>query len=141
MGNAVGRGQDYLADIGINGRRSAAHWNWRQTICRASEATKSEGRCTRAGKSRVRTRRDLYMSTAPKKVRRPKTLLDLEANDCRWPVGEPRHPDFHFCGEQQASGRPYCEHHWNMAFQPARPRQRPQPQPLVILPPPAAKAA
>jgi GcrA cell cycle regulator len=84
---------------------------------------------------------DLYMSTAPKKVRRPKTLLDLEANDCRWPVGEPRHPDFHFCGEPQACGRPYCEHHWSMAFQPARPRQRPQPQSLVILPPPAAKAA
>jgi hypothetical protein len=89
----------------------------------------------------VRTRRDLYMSTAPKKVRTPKTLLDLEANDCRWPIGEPRSPDFHFCGQPHAGGRPYCEHHWNMAFQPARPRQRPQPQTLAILPPPAAKAA
>jgi GcrA cell cycle regulator len=84
------------------------------------------------------------MSTAPtKKPARQKTLLDLEANDCRWPIGEPRSPDFHFCGKSQVPGRPYCEHHWSMAFQPARPRnhgQRPQPQQYVI-PPPAAKAA
>ena len=84
------------------------------------------------------------MSMAAKKVRKPKRLLDLEPNDCRWPFGEPRSPDFHFCGERQLEGRPYCEHHWSMAFQPARPRHHGQRQPaqhLVIAPPPAAKAA
>jgi len=83
------------------------------------------------------------MSKPPKNVAKRKTLLDLESNDCRWPVGEPRHPDFHFCGKPHAPGRPYCQEHWNMAFQPPRPRnQRPGPiQPPAALPPPAAKAA
>jgi GcrA cell cycle regulator len=82
------------------------------------------------------------MSTAPKKVRKPKTLVDLEHHDCRWPIGEPRHPDFHFCGEPQAAGRPYCEHHWAMAFQPSRPRhQAARPQGPVVIPHLTAKAA
>jgi GcrA cell cycle regulator len=85
------------------------------------------------------------MSTAPKKkAAQPKRLLDLGPDDCRWPIGEPRSPDFHFCGKPHAPGRPYCEHHWEMAFQPPRPRnhgQRQQAQALVIVPPPAAKAA
>ena len=29
------------------------------------------------------------------KALKQKTLNDLEANDCRWPIGDPRHPDFH----------------------------------------------
>jgi GcrA cell cycle regulator len=67
------------------------------------------------------------MSKAPRKVaKRPKgkRLLDLGASDCRWPIGEPRHPDFHFCGKPQVAGRPYCELHWCMAFQPPRPRHQ-----------------
>ena len=71
------------------------------------------------------------------KSKAPKALLDLEANDCRWPIGEPRQPGFHFCGEPQAAGRPYCALHWQMAFQPPRPRHRP-PAPVA---PATAKAA
>ena len=59
------------------------------------------------------------------KPTKPKTLLDLERIDCRWPIGEPRQPDFHFCGAPQVAGRPYCDLHWRMAFQPARPRYQP----------------
>jgi GcrA cell cycle regulator len=85
------------------------------------------------------------MSTAPtrKKIRTPKTLLDLEHHDCRWPIGEPRSDDFHFCGEPQAAGRPYCAHHWAKAFQPSKPRHAPQPRPQVPALPmlPARKAA
>jgi GcrA cell cycle regulator len=82
------------------------------------------------------------MSTPPMKAAKRKTLLDLESNDCRWPVGEPRQPDFHFCGKPHAPGRPYCQEHWNMAFQPPRPRNhRPTMQPPTALPPPTAKAA
>ena len=64
------------------------------------------------------------MSKRANKPCKPKKLLDLDAHDCRWPIGEPRHPDFHFCGEKQAEGRPYCARHWQMAFQPPRPRHQ-----------------
>ena len=73
----------------------------------------------------------------PKKTSGPKKLLDLEKGDCRWPIGEPRHPDFHFCGAPQLEGRPYCELHWRMAFLPARPRYQPTP----VIPSTTAKAA
>jgi len=57
-----------------------------------------------------------------KKSKKPKKLLDLESHDCRWPIGEPRQPDFHFCGAPQLPGHPYCERHWRIALQPAKPR-------------------
>jgi GcrA cell cycle regulator len=72
----------------------------------------------------------------PKSLERKK-LLDLEMSDCRWPIGEPRHPDFYFCGAPQLDGRPYCELHWRMAFQPSRPRR----QPHAAIPSTTAEAA
>ncbi len=83
-------------------------------------------------------------STAPRKARKPKpgqkTLLELGQNDCRWPIGEPRHPDFRFCAEARLEGRPYCALHWSMAFQPARPRHQ-APAAVAAVPPGTAKAA
>jgi GcrA cell cycle regulator len=57
-----------------------------------------------------------------KKTKKLKTIVDLENSECRWPVGDPRHADFHFCGQRQAVGRPYCEFHWRLSTQPTRPR-------------------
>ena len=54
-----------------------------------------------------------------------KTVENLERKDCRWPIGDPRHGNFHFCGAQQAIGRPYCQHHWDMSYNPSRSRQQP----------------
>jgi GcrA cell cycle regulator len=52
-----------------------------------------------------------------------KTLRTLKGNECRWPYGDPRQKDFHFCGKRKAAGKPYCEFHVRRAFQPARPRE------------------
>jgi GcrA cell cycle regulator len=59
-----------------------------------------------------------------KKTQKTKTIANLEKNECRWPIGDPRHADFHFCGARQAAGRPYCELHWGVAFVPSRPRHQ-----------------
>lgn len=45
-----------------------------------------------------------------------KTIETLEHGDCRWPIGDPRHADFHFCGAQSVLGRPYCTEHWQQSF-------------------------
>lgn len=50
-----------------------------------------------------------------------KTILTLEAGDCRWPIGDPRAEDFHFCGKGKVSGLPYCEFHVRRAYQPPKP--------------------
>lgn len=53
-----------------------------------------------------------------------KDIQSLEANHCRWPIGDPQHPEFHFCGKGKVPGLPYCEHHARRAFQPPQARRR-----------------
>jgi GcrA cell cycle regulator len=36
---------------------------------------------------------------------------------CRWPVGDPRSPDFRFCGCTAHEGMPYCIDHARVAYQ------------------------
>jgi len=46
------------------------------------------------------------------------TILTLTDRICKWPIGDPRHPDFHFCGRASAEGLPYCVEHARRAYQP-----------------------
>ena len=43
------------------------------------------------------------------------SLLDLSEKICKWPVGHPGEPDFHFCGEKVNPGFPYCVEHCGRA--------------------------
>lgn len=52
------------------------------------------------------------------------TILTLKDSMCRWPIGDPGEPDFHFCGRSADSGAPYCEHHSRVAYQPVQQRRR-----------------
>jgi GcrA cell cycle regulator len=45
------------------------------------------------------------------------TILTLTERMCKWPIGDPRDEDFHFCGGGTVPGRPYCEHHARRAYQ------------------------
>lgn len=44
------------------------------------------------------------------------TLTDLSAATCRWPIGDPKHEDFRFCGKPVAAGKPYCGEHCAVAY-------------------------
>ena len=57
------------------------------------------------------------------------SLLDLSDKVCRWPMGHPGEPDFHFCGETVNPGFPYCVEHCGRAYQAQLPRgvRRPPP--------------
>ncbi len=44
-------------------------------------------------------------------------LLDLTERMCKWPIGDPREPDFTFCGHPIRPGTPYCPPHAAMAYQ------------------------
>jgi GcrA cell cycle regulator len=52
-----------------------------------------------------------------------KSVVTLTESSCRWPIGDPQHDDFHFCGKGKLAGTPYCEFHARRAFQPAQRRQ------------------
>jgi GcrA cell cycle regulator len=51
------------------------------------------------------------------------TLMELTERTCKWPVGDPATPDFWFCGLPVQSGKPYCEAHVGVAFQPMSSRR------------------
>lgn len=57
------------------------------------------------------------------------SLLDLNDRICRWPMGHPGEPDFHFCGEKVNPGFPYCVEHCGRAYQAQLPRGHRRPPP------------
>ena len=57
------------------------------------------------------------------------SLLDLTDKICKWPMGHPGEPDFHFCGETVNPGFPYCVEHCGRAYQAQLPRGTRRPPP------------
>lgn len=45
------------------------------------------------------------------------TLLELNDENCHWPIGDPGQPDFAFCGGKAETGFPYCGYHARIAYQ------------------------
>ena len=56
-------------------------------------------------------------------------LLDLNDRICKWPLGHPGEPDFHFCGNAANPGFPYCVEHCGVAYQAQLPRRDRRPPP------------
>ena len=50
-------------------------------------------------------------------------LMELTERTCKWPVGDPATDDFWFCGLPVQAGKPYCEAHVGVAFQPMSSRR------------------
>ena len=65
--------------------------------------------------SPIKAEPKIQKKVAPKKVGVVR-LMDLKINTCRWPIGDPKDEDFHFCGEQTVTGKPYCLAHCQEAY-------------------------
>lgn len=50
-------------------------------------------------------------------------LMDLTERTCKWPIGDPATDEFWFCGLSSQPGKPYCEAHVGVAFQPMSSRR------------------
>ncbi|MCH8615049.1 GcrA cell cycle regulator [Sphingomonas sp. SM33] len=57
------------------------------------------------------------------------SLLELNDRICKWPMGHPGEPDFHFCGAPSNPGFPYCVQHCGVAYQAQLPRRDRRPPP------------
>lgn len=57
-----------------------------------------------APKTKLKTKEDLI------------GLTDLTMHSCRWPIGDPKDKDFHFCGKEAIAGKPYCGEHVMVAY-------------------------
>lgn len=51
------------------------------------------------------------------------SLMELTERTCKWPIGDPATEDFWFCGLPSTPGKPYCEAHVGVAFQPMSARR------------------
>ncbi len=51
------------------------------------------------------------------------SLMELTERTCKWPIGDPATEDFWFCGLSVETGKPYCEAHNGVAFQPMSARR------------------
>lgn len=51
------------------------------------------------------------------------TLMELTERTCKWPIGDPATEKFWFCGLPSQAGKPYCEAHVGVAFQPMSARR------------------
>ncbi|MEO1549259.1 MAG: GcrA family cell cycle regulator [Pseudomonadota bacterium] len=60
---------------------------------------------------------------AVEKTSRRLSLMQLTERTCKWPVGDPATDDFWFCGHPCQPGKPYCETHVAVAFQPMSSRR------------------
>ena len=52
----------------------------------------------------------------PKKPGDKITVTDLDNHTCRWPIGDPKDENFHFCGAPVKIGQTYCEEHAAIAY-------------------------
>lgn len=57
------------------------------------------------------------------KTARKLSLMELTERTCKWPIGDPATEDFWFCGLPVKPGKPYCEAHVGVAFQPMSSRR------------------
>ncbi len=51
------------------------------------------------------------------------SLMELTERTCKWPIGDPATDNFYFCGLPSQPGKPYCEAHVSVAFQPMSARR------------------
>ncbi len=51
------------------------------------------------------------------------SLMELTERTCKWPIGDPASDNFWFCGLPVQAGKPYCEAHVGVAFQPMSSRR------------------
>ncbi len=57
------------------------------------------------------------------KTARKLSLMELTERTCKWPIGDPATEEFWFCGLPATAGKPYCEAHVSVAFQPMQSRR------------------
>ncbi|MDK9696071.1 MAG: GcrA cell cycle regulator [Siculibacillus sp.] len=52
------------------------------------------------------------------------SVLQINEQTCKWPIGDPSASDFHFCARRSDVGIPYCGYHARIAYQPVSDRRK-----------------
>lgn len=71
--------------------------------------------------AKVKEIMEIFSPPPPPEKNQPKSLIDLQPRDCRWPIGD---SDFQFCADEVVEGKPYCLKHCKIAYVPSRYAER-----------------
>ena len=117
--------------LGLSGRATTSRMKSHRPRVRVSAAKRLKPRLLNPGNSIFRS---LYLNDSEPYVAPAEELVipmgerkyiqTLTESCCRWPIGDPQQPEFHFCGRKKIPGLPYCEVHARRAFQPPQARRR-----------------
>lgn len=86
----------------------------------AAPAAATKGRSKSAAPAAAPIEQDDTLSRIAKETLPPGggvSLLDLTEKMCKWPIGDPKEPDFAFCGLPSRPGSTYCPAHSAAAYQ------------------------
>ncbi len=112
-----GRGQPTSSIKRVRRPRQSTHR--RQPRARTVGNTALKLDCDIAAHADLRPLDDIVVPIAKKL-----SIEMLTERTCKWPIGDPTHDDFHFCGHDSVETAPYCEYHARVAFQAPEPRRR-----------------
>jgi len=117
--------------LGLSGRaKSTSSASPRPRKARSPSHMLRIGRASIRGNTALAHAYDLEADAEPElidniiPIGQRRTILELNEQTCRWPVGDPGSSDFFFCGGNTVTGLPYCAYHSRVAYQPATDRRR-----------------
>jgi GcrA cell cycle regulator len=105
--------------LGLSGRVSPIQKKAKKTprsVKPAAASTKKPANATQGSTTTTRApARKPYVDKP--KANGGVSLIDLKDRMCHWPIGDPKKPGFHFCGDRSVPGLPYCAEHAAVAYQ------------------------
>jgi GcrA cell cycle regulator len=117
--------------LGLSGRaKSGSGTSPRPRKPRSASHMLRIGRASIRGNTALAHAYDFELETEPElidniiPIGQRRTILELNEQTCRWPVGDPGSSDFFFCGGSAITGLPYCAYHARVAYQPPGERRR-----------------
>ena len=94
--------------LGLNGRPSPIRRGDEETEETVSEPVEK--------KKETKTAASKKSAAKEKEKQKLFTVNDLTSTSCRWPIGDPKDEDFHFCGKEALPDKPYCAEHAAIAY-------------------------
>ena len=79
--------------------------------------------CRTVGNTALKMRPEMLEEVQPRPfesivvpIARKLTIEKLTEHTCKWPIGDPGHQEFHFCGHDSLDAMPYCRYHARIAY-------------------------
>ncbi|MBR1777831.1 MAG: global cell cycle regulator GcrA-like protein [Alphaproteobacteria bacterium] len=94
--------------LGLNGRPSP--------IRRGEDETAAADGTGNTGEKKKTAKAAAVQKAVEKEKKKLFTVNDLTSTSCRWPIGDPKDEDFHFCGKETLPDKPYCAEHAAIAY-------------------------